>query len=222
MNLIKKHKLTAFVFILLITILFLPALSQTKRPLTFEDVMKFKAIHDPVISVDGEWSAFQALPDRGDGEAVVVGLKNGKRFLMERAAKPQISKDGRWVTAVLEPPAAELEKTVKDKPKPGMALLNTQTGEITEVENIKQFSFSDDSLWLAYWHHELKEDKKKKEETAESKKNNEKSQSRIGGSLWEYPERYIENSPVFFAGRIRTPLLIMFGDEDERIFRPLS
>ena len=42
----------------------------------------------------------------------------------------------------------------------------------------------------------------------------EQSQSRIGGSLWEYPERYIENSPVFFADRIHTPLLIMFGDED--------
>src|SRR5699024_150442 len=30
----------------------------------------------------------------------------------------------------------------------------------------------------------------------------EKGQSRIGGSLWEYPERYIENSPVFYADRI--------------------
>lgn len=45
----------------------------------------------------------------------------------------------------------------------------------------------------------------------------EKSQSRIGGSLWEYPERYIENSPVFFADRIDTPLLIEFGDEDEAV-----
>jgi dipeptidyl aminopeptidase/acylaminoacyl peptidase len=42
----------------------------------------------------------------------------------------------------------------------------------------------------------------------------EQQQSRIGGSLWEYPERYIENSPVFFADRINTPLLIQFGDED--------
>ena len=45
----------------------------------------------------------------------------------------------------------------------------------------------------------------------------EKSQSRIGGSLWEYPERYIENSPVFFADRINTPLLIQFGDEDDAV-----
>ncbi len=42
----------------------------------------------------------------------------------------------------------------------------------------------------------------------------EKSQSRIGGSLWETRDKYIENSPVFFADRIDTPLLIQFGDAD--------
>lgn len=42
----------------------------------------------------------------------------------------------------------------------------------------------------------------------------EKSQSRIGGSLWEARSLYIENSPVFYADRIQTPLLIQFGDED--------
>jgi len=45
----------------------------------------------------------------------------------------------------------------------------------------------------------------------------EKSQSRIGGSLWEARDKYIENSPVFFADRIETPLLIEFGDEDEAV-----
>jgi dipeptidyl aminopeptidase/acylaminoacyl peptidase len=39
-------------------------------------------------------------------------------------------------------------------------------------------------------------------------------QSRIGGSLWEFPTRYIENSPLFFADRIQTPLLMMHNDED--------
>jgi len=42
----------------------------------------------------------------------------------------------------------------------------------------------------------------------------EKTQSRIGGSLWDARDRYIENSPVFFADRINTPLLIQFGDLD--------
>lgn len=42
----------------------------------------------------------------------------------------------------------------------------------------------------------------------------EMGQSRLGRSLWEGRHLYIENSPVFFADRIDTPLLIQFGDED--------
>jgi dipeptidyl aminopeptidase/acylaminoacyl peptidase len=42
----------------------------------------------------------------------------------------------------------------------------------------------------------------------------ERTQSRIGGSLWETPLRYIENSPIFTADKIRTPLLMMHNDAD--------
>ena len=44
----------------------------------------------------------------------------------------------------------------------------------------------------------------------------EKTQSRIGGTLWEYPLRYIENSPLFHADKIETPLLIIHSEEDHR------
>ncbi len=42
----------------------------------------------------------------------------------------------------------------------------------------------------------------------------ERTQSRIGGSLWEYPLRYIDNSPLFQADKINTPLLMLHNDED--------
>ncbi len=42
----------------------------------------------------------------------------------------------------------------------------------------------------------------------------EHTQSRIGGSLWEYPERYIENSPLFHLDRVTTPVLFMANDND--------
>ncbi|MFH2095158.1 MAG: prolyl oligopeptidase family serine peptidase, partial [Bacteroidota bacterium] len=42
----------------------------------------------------------------------------------------------------------------------------------------------------------------------------EVAQSRIGASLWEKPDLYLENSPVFFADRVNTPLLIMHNDND--------
>ncbi len=42
----------------------------------------------------------------------------------------------------------------------------------------------------------------------------EKTQSRIGGSIWEYPLRYLENSPIFFVDKVKTPLAIMSNDKD--------
>lgn len=42
----------------------------------------------------------------------------------------------------------------------------------------------------------------------------EKTQSRIGGTLWDKPMNYIESSPLFYANRIQTPLLLMANDQD--------
>ena len=45
----------------------------------------------------------------------------------------------------------------------------------------------------------------------------ETGQSRIGESLFDAPQKYIENSPVFYAERIHTPMMIMFGDRDDAV-----
>lgn len=45
----------------------------------------------------------------------------------------------------------------------------------------------------------------------------ERTQSRIGGTLWEYPMRYIENSPVFMADRVKTPLMMIHNDADDAV-----
>jgi dipeptidyl aminopeptidase/acylaminoacyl peptidase len=45
----------------------------------------------------------------------------------------------------------------------------------------------------------------------------EKTQSRIGGSVWEYPLRFIENSPIFMIDRVSTPVLILANDADDAV-----
>ncbi|NDF97727.1 MAG: S9 family peptidase, partial [Chitinophagia bacterium] len=42
----------------------------------------------------------------------------------------------------------------------------------------------------------------------------EVSQSRIGATLWERPDLYIENSPLFHLPKVKTPLVIMANDAD--------
>jgi dipeptidyl aminopeptidase/acylaminoacyl peptidase len=45
----------------------------------------------------------------------------------------------------------------------------------------------------------------------------EKSQDRLGGTLWEYPERYLDHSAIMRADRIKTPLLNITGDQDPNV-----
>jgi dipeptidyl aminopeptidase/acylaminoacyl peptidase len=45
----------------------------------------------------------------------------------------------------------------------------------------------------------------------------EKTQSRIGGSLWDSPLQFIENSPIFWVERVNTPYLSIHNDADDAV-----
>jgi dipeptidyl aminopeptidase/acylaminoacyl peptidase len=45
----------------------------------------------------------------------------------------------------------------------------------------------------------------------------EKTQSRIGGMLWDKPLQFVENSPIFWVPKIHTPLLLMHNDADDAV-----
>ena len=42
----------------------------------------------------------------------------------------------------------------------------------------------------------------------------EETQSRLGTTLWEDPDRYVRNSPLFYVPQIKTPILMMHNDKD--------
>ncbi len=168
----QKSSLRLSLFVIFFWCFFLSGFSfqsGEKKVLTFQDIMKFKEIHGPVISEDGLWLAYNAQPDRGDGEVVVHGLGNGQRIVVERGVHPQISKDSEWIAMSVRPEAAELEKADKDKPKEGMALLETATGKVVRYEKVQSFAFSEDSKWLAFLHHKEEENAQKEEEKSKVK-----------------------------------------------------
>ncbi len=45
----------------------------------------------------------------------------------------------------------------------------------------------------------------------------ERTQDRIGATMWEQPQKYVQHSAVMFADRIRTPLLLITGGEDHNV-----
>ncbi len=45
----------------------------------------------------------------------------------------------------------------------------------------------------------------------------EHTQSRLGATLWERPDLYLENSPIFRLNKIETPVLILHNDHDTAV-----
>jgi dipeptidyl aminopeptidase/acylaminoacyl peptidase len=45
----------------------------------------------------------------------------------------------------------------------------------------------------------------------------EEGQGGMGGPPWQYPLRYVENSPVFYLDRVATPVLLVHGALDEAV-----
>jgi dipeptidyl aminopeptidase/acylaminoacyl peptidase len=45
----------------------------------------------------------------------------------------------------------------------------------------------------------------------------EKTQDRIGASMWAQPQKYVAHSAVMFADRITTPLLLITGEQDSNV-----
>lgn len=164
-----KRILSFFLFASLILAAYAGAAEQ-KKPLTLQDMMKFKHIRNPVISENGQWIAYGTQSDRGDGEAKIHGLRSDNVYTVERGGRPVISKDSRWVAMIVRPEAMEMEKASKKKPKQGMALVKTPTGEVLQFEKVERFAFSDDSKWIAYQHFKEEEKAKEKEKAQEEEK----------------------------------------------------
>jgi len=123
---------------------------QSQKTLTFEDIMRFKEIRNPIISENGHIVAYGTQAGRGDGDAFIHNLKRGETFRIERGSRPVISKNSLWIGLTVSPKAVDLVNAKKDKPKQSLALVNTQTGKVEMFENVDRYEMSEDSKWLAF------------------------------------------------------------------------
>ena len=143
---------------------------QAAKPLTLTDIMHFESLKKPVLADNGTTLAVEASPDRGDSRVIIKLLTTNKSYVVTGASKPKVSADGRFVAMVKSIPLLASEKASKKekkKLKAGLILLNTQTGEKTEHERVKSFSFNDNGTFLVVQFN--KKDKEKSEDKAEDK-----------------------------------------------------
>ncbi|TVR28797.1 MAG: S9 family peptidase [Balneolaceae bacterium] len=151
-----KGQLSALVLIVMTVALF-PGITQAQDQFTFEDVMKFEDIKTPAISANGEWVAFGVWPEIGDGEVTIKDVNGRQQFTIERGERPQLSKNGRWAGALVQPPYIEAHNAGRDAPRPGLTLLNTSSGETEDLQRVQSFSFSNDGNWALVRHHQDEE-----------------------------------------------------------------
>ncbi|PWG74720.1 hypothetical protein DF186_16425, partial [Enterococcus hirae] len=66
----------------------------------------------------------------------------------------QISKNGEWVGAIIQPPYIEAQNDDKDSLRTGVALLKTSDGETVHFDEVEEFSFSNNGRWALIHHHQ--------------------------------------------------------------------
>ena len=119
--------------------------------MTWEDMMHFRRGAEVQLSDNGAVVALSAIPDRGDSEVIVVSTDGRTEFVIPNGRAPQVTHDGRFVAMRLDPPFVEVERADKnDAPEPGMAVLDTSTGDVVEYSEVDRYAFSPDGRWLAF------------------------------------------------------------------------
>ncbi len=142
--------------------------AQERRAMTLEDVMNFHHMQSPAISHDGNWVAYSAVPDRGDGCGVLVSAPGDAEYKVERGMRPRFSSRGEKAMFTQVPPFSETEgKPASQRPNDAAVLIRTSDGSTTTFEDVKSASFSTLNRFLFVHHHAV-------EDTTLTKEENEK------------------------------------------------
>ncbi len=144
--------------------------SQNKKPMTFEDVLRFQYISHSVIADSGDWVAYTISMERGDPQTILKKIDDTIEYKIKQTSRPTISPNSRWCALTLHPTAFERENTERSKLKNNIKLINLLNAKEIELLNAVNYEFSNDSRWLLY---KLTEESEKK--TDDDKKSKKKT-----------------------------------------------
>lgn len=126
---------------------------QDDPKMTFKDIMQFNHIDSPVISYEGDLVVFALSKDRGDGEVRVNDTGGTTLHTIERGSSPSVTRNSRWVGAYVHPPAEQVLRPGAESQRRGFALLDVDSGDKEAFEEVRNYSFSNDSQWALIHHH---------------------------------------------------------------------
>ncbi|MEK7832850.1 MAG: hypothetical protein AAB401_17295, partial [Acidobacteriota bacterium] len=148
--------------------------ASAKRALTHADYDGWRAIQGQTLSRDGQFVAYAAVPQDGDGEIIVRNLATGAEWRSPRgwrpttplpndpeagpaafqaqagAVRPRFTADNRFAIFTIEPNKADVMKARKDKktpeqmPKNALGIMDLSSGQVTRIERVKNFQVPED------------------------------------------------------------------------------
>ena len=152
-----------------ITLLGQENVQDKPRALEIPDMLEWKSIRYAIVSNDGKWFAHALMPAEGDGNVIIKQLKGDKEYRFdvgESGGRIAFSEDSKWIAFSISPKKKEVEKLKKQKKKVynDMGLVKLESGEKTDFEKVKRFSFAEENpAWLAMHQYAPESQNKEKE-----------------------------------------------------------
>ncbi len=134
-------------------------LAQEKKALQLEDYKSWNRIANTSLSPNGEWMTYSYSPNEGDSPFFIRDIDVDTVYSTINAKRVGFSNNNQWVAFLVDPAEDEAEKMRKQK-KPvnsALHLYNLSSGEVEAVKDVRTFSFSDDSKFIAI--HKVKSDR---------------------------------------------------------------
>ena len=153
----KPQRLLAMLSLLVAFVAFVPVAAQntSKRPMTVDDILAFRAMGATALSQNGQWFAYRVAPQVGDGEVIVrstTGDKEMKFPVGEGAGTMSFSEDGAYIGISVGLPRrqAQAAQRANQPVQNSLLLVNLATGEKTSIPKIRRFSFNGEmGGWVA-------------------------------------------------------------------------
>lgn len=130
-----------------------------KGPLTHEDYDSWKRIQGQQISPNGEWVAFTAAPQEGDGELIVRHVESGSEYRHPRGTGSRFGPDSAYLVFTIAPSeeetkaAREAKTEPDDMPKSAFGIMSLANGDVVEIQRVRSFRVPQDAGgYIAYLH----------------------------------------------------------------------
>ncbi|MCB0689260.1 MAG: hypothetical protein KDC53_22135, partial [Saprospiraceae bacterium] len=130
-------------FLLCIVLLPLITFGQSKKSLDEAALFSWKSIENRQISDDGKWLTYQLMPNKGDGNLIIMNTRTREEITIERGKQVYIDHHLEKLSCLVSPEETLIDslKRMKKKedelPIDTLLILDLKTGEKQLIPNVK-------------------------------------------------------------------------------------